>query len=62
KVLAVRFDQLDQVESFAHYGLEDGQIINISTRRTPTRGKEFTVLQQLFSNIGRFDAPGASGG
>lgn len=54
KVLAVRFDQFDQVESFAHYGLEDGQVVNISDRRTPTRGKELTIIQQLFSNIGRF--------
>ena len=58
KVLALRFDQIDQVESFAHYGLEDGQIININSRKTPTRGKELGILQQLFSNIGRFDAPG----
>ncbi len=54
KVLAVRFDQFDQVESFAHYGLEDGQVVNISDRRTPTRGKELTIIQQLFSNLGRF--------
>ena len=60
KVLAIRFDQLDQVESFAQYGLEDGQIVNINDRRTPTRGKELTILQQLFSNIGRFQGPGGS--
>lgn len=58
KVLAVRFDQFEQVESFAHYGLEDGRIININSRKTPTRGKELSVLQQLFSNIGKFGAPG----
>jgi outer membrane protein assembly factor BamE (lipoprotein component of BamABCDE complex) len=58
KVLAVRFDQLDQVQSFAQYGLEDGQVVNISDRRTPTRGKELTILQQMFSNIGRFSGPG----
>lgn len=58
KVLAIRFDQFEQVESFAQYGLEDGQVVNISDRRTPTRGKELTILQQLFSNIGRFQGPG----
>ena len=31
-------------------------MVNINDRRTPTRGKELTVLQQLFSNIGRFPA------
>ncbi len=60
KVFAVRFNQYDQVESFAHYGLEDGQIVNYNDRKTPTRGKELTVLQQMFQNIGRFD-PNTSG-
>ena len=55
KVLALRFSQLDQLESFAHYGLEDGQVIDINTRETPTRGKELSALQQILGNIGRFD-------
>ena len=55
KVLALRFDQIDQLESFAHYGLEDGQVIDINTRETPTRGKELSALQQILGNIGRFD-------
>jgi outer membrane protein assembly factor BamE (lipoprotein component of BamABCDE complex) len=61
KILAVRFDEFEQVASFAQYGLEDGQIVNFSDRRTPTRGKELTILQQLFSNIGKF-APPSQGG
>lgn len=60
-VVAVRFNQIDQVESFAHYGLEDGRIIDFSSRTTPTRGKELTILQQIFSNIGRFN-PANPGG
>ena len=52
KIVAIRFDQLDQVQSFAQYGLEDGQVVNISSRKTPTRGRELTILKQLFSNIG----------
>jgi outer membrane protein assembly factor BamE (lipoprotein component of BamABCDE complex) len=60
-VVAIRFNQTDQVESFAHYGLEDGRIIDFSTRTTPTRGKELTILQQIFSNIGRFN-PANPGG
>lgn len=52
QVFAIRFDPNDQVEQFAHYGLEDGRIVNFSDRETPTRGREFTILQQLFSNIG----------
>ena len=60
KVVAVRFDQNDRVASFNQYGLEDGRIIDFNTRQTPTRGKELTILQQFFSNIGKFD-PGAAG-
>ena len=58
EVIAVRFDKNDQVQAFAQYGLEDGRIVDINTRETPTRGKEFTVLQQLFGNLGK---PGPGG-
>lgn len=55
RILAIRFDQEDRVQKFAHYGLEDGKIIDFISRETPTRGKELGILQQLFQNIGRFD-------
>jgi len=58
QVFAVRFDVNDQVVSFANYGIEDGQIVDFSSRRTPTKGKELSVLQELFGNIGRFKGPG----
>ena len=57
KVFAIRFDENGLVRSFALYGLEDGQVVAISGRKTPTRGRELTILQQIFSNIGRFSAP-----
>ena len=53
KVFVIRFDRNGLVKSFALYGLEDGQVVNISSRKTPTRGRELTILQQIFSNIGR---------
>jgi outer membrane protein assembly factor BamE (lipoprotein component of BamABCDE complex) len=58
QVFAVRFDANDQVVSFANYGIEDGQVVNISSRRTPTKGKELTIVQQLLGNVGRFSGPG----
>ncbi|MFO0993350.1 MAG: outer membrane protein assembly factor BamE [Hyphomicrobiales bacterium] len=58
QVIAVRFDAGDQVQTFAQYGLEDGRIIDINTRETPTRGREFTLIQQLLGNVGK---PGAGG-
>lgn len=48
EVIAVRFDQQDQVTSVAQYGLEDGRIINLNTRKTPAAGAEFSILKELF--------------
>jgi outer membrane protein assembly factor BamE (lipoprotein component of BamABCDE complex) len=58
QVFAVRFDVNDQVVSFANYGMEDGQVVDFSSRKTPTKGKELTIVQQLLGNIGRFQGPG----
>ncbi len=60
QIFAIRFDESDRVQSFANYGLEDGRIIDFNTRETPTRGKELSILQELFRNVGRFD-PGGQG-
>lgn len=61
-IFAIRFDQIDQVQTFAQYTLEDGRIINVNSRTTPTKGREFTILQQLFGNIGAGGLLGAGGG
>jgi len=58
-VAAVYFDKTDVVQQVAYYGLEDGQIVNFADRKTPTRGKELTILGQLFGNLGRFNSQGA---
>ncbi|HYN00523.1 MAG TPA: outer membrane protein assembly factor BamE [Aestuariivirgaceae bacterium] len=62
QVFAVRFDSNDQVVSFANYGMEDGQIIDFNTRKTPTKGKELTIVQQLLGNVGRFKSTGSASG
>lgn len=48
EVIAIRFDQGDQVKSVAQYGLEDGRIIDLNTRKTPVAGDEFSILRELF--------------
>lgn len=55
QVLVVKFGQDGLVADMALYGLEDGQIIEPVERTTPTSGRELTILQQLFGNIGRFN-------
>ncbi|VAW12645.1 Outer membrane beta-barrel assembly protein BamE [hydrothermal vent metagenome] len=54
RIVAFRFDETDTVTNIANYGLKDGRIFDFISRKTPTRGKEITILQQMFGNIGRF--------
>jgi outer membrane protein assembly factor BamE (lipoprotein component of BamABCDE complex) len=55
QVLVVKFGQDGLVADMAVYGMEDGQVIEPVERTTPTSGREMTILQQLFGNIGRFN-------
>jgi outer membrane protein assembly factor BamE (lipoprotein component of BamABCDE complex) len=51
-VLAVYFDENSQVSKIANYGLQDGQIVDFVSRTTPTGGKDFSFLSQIFSATG----------
>lgn len=53
-VFVVAFDGTGLVDETLLYTLEDGQIIDPVSRKTPTEGKELTFLQQFFGNFGRF--------
>ncbi|MBY8977691.1 outer membrane protein assembly factor BamE [Rhodobacteraceae bacterium NNCM2] len=55
RIVAISFDDRDIVTSVKTYGLEDGKIIDLETRTTPTAGRELTILEQVLGNIG-FDA------
>ena len=52
RVVAVQFDADDVVAAVNVYGLEDGRIIDMQTRTTPTYGRELTIVQQLLGNLG----------
>jgi len=54
-VVSVKFNENGTVNTINKYGLEDGQIIDLVNRTTPTRGKESSILAELFGNIGRFN-------
>ena len=64
EILAVEFSEDGKVTDVRKYGIEDGQVIAMVDRETPSRGKEMTLLQQLFGNMGGLPAgaPGASTG
>jgi outer membrane protein assembly factor BamE (lipoprotein component of BamABCDE complex) len=59
EVIAVRFTREDQVQSVAQYGLQDGRIIDINTRKTPVAGADYSILRELFGTV-RNAAPGTS--
>ena len=56
KIYAVSFDQTDNVSRIANYGMKDGKVFDFISRTTPSRGKEFSYVTELFGNIGRFGA------
>ena len=46
-------DANDVVASVNTYGMEDGRVIDLQTRTTPTHGRKLTVMQQVLGNIGK---------
>lgn len=55
RVVAISFDDAGVVQDVRQYGIEDGRVIDLVTRTTPTYGKELTVIQQLLGNLLNFD-------
>lgn len=66
KVVVMRFDDTGVLSAMEQLDASDGQEVEIVDRRTPTAGKELTVVEQIISNLGRFNnngpppAPGQS--
>ncbi len=70
-ITAISFNDDGQVQKVAEYGIENGQYVNYVDRKTPTRGRELSMLEQIFGTIGvvpvdqlsgETDVPGGSGG
>jgi outer membrane protein assembly factor BamE (lipoprotein component of BamABCDE complex) len=55
RVVAVAFDETGLVTSVDEFGLEDGVPVALRAETTPTYGRELTIAQQIFGNIGRFN-------
>lgn len=56
-VVAIDFDRFGFVSEIRMYTLDDAQEIVPADGKTPTRGRELGVLQQLLGNVGRFTPP-----
>lgn len=51
-VVAITFDKDSQAVSAVNiYTLRDGRVIAYNNRETPTRGREMTILEQLFGSL-----------
>lgn len=48
-IFAIHFDKDGKVVDTRHYSLKDGHVVAFETRTTPARGRELTLLQQLFN-------------
>jgi outer membrane protein assembly factor BamE (lipoprotein component of BamABCDE complex) len=55
KVLILKFDEEGIVTMVEALTAENGKIILPIERKTPTAGNEFTLIDQLFGNLGRFN-------
>jgi outer membrane protein assembly factor BamE (lipoprotein component of BamABCDE complex) len=51
-VYAVYFDKSKKVTRVANYGLEDGKVVDFSSRATVTGGGESRLLQSLMKQVG----------
>lgn len=61
-VLHVRFDQAGNVASVERKGLEQVVSIDPMNDKTPTLGRDKSIWDELFGNIGAVGAPGGQAG
>ena len=54
RVVAVYFSKQKKVERIASYGLEDGEVINMLDRTTPTAGSETGFVRQMLTGLLKF--------
>lgn len=63
KVVAITFDDNGRVAEIKNLGKDDSQGVQMVSRTTPSVGRDISIWNQLFSNLGRSPAvPGATSG
>jgi outer membrane protein assembly factor BamE (lipoprotein component of BamABCDE complex) len=66
EVVAVDFDKDGLVRDVRHRGMQDAQAVTPNPNATPAPGREFSFIEQLIGNFGKFSgkgqAPGGGGG
>ena len=61
EIVAISFDKQNRVAGVKKYSLANARDIDPESRKTPTPGKEFGILEQLLGNLGRFETPESGG-
>ena len=59
QILAVSFDGAGRVRNIEEFGLEDGQIVQLSRRVTTSSVRDIGFLQQILGNFGRINVADA---
>ena len=64
EVVAIDFDKDGLVRDVRHRGMQDAQLITPNPNATPAPGREFSFIEQLIGNFGKFSGkgPGPGGG
>ena len=60
RVLAVYFNENEEVTQIANYGLQDGKVFDFVSRTTPTGGRDLSFVAQVLGaagNLGGFGGP-----
>jgi outer membrane protein assembly factor BamE (lipoprotein component of BamABCDE complex) len=52
EVTVVKFDESGTVSEVERFGMDKGRVISYADQRTPTRGRELGIVEQIFGNIG----------
>ena len=55
RVTVLRFDDNDTLQDIKTLSAKDGQTIAMDKNATPTTGQDYTLLQQLMGNVGKFN-------
>ena len=56
-IYVLNFDQHGILKDMHKLDMRDGKPVQAVARETPTKGREYSILEQLIGNIGRFGAP-----
>lgn len=57
-IYAVSFDERGILKDVRRLEIEDGRTVAIAGRETPTKGREYSFLEQLVGNLGRITTGG----